>query len=66
MAVDAKKLAAAIVAKSKNEGAEDDSAPSFYEVAAGNIISAVKSGDAKALASSLREFSAVGADASES
>lgn len=65
MALDAKKLAAAIVAKSKDEGAEE-SAPSFYEVAAGNIISAVKTGDAKALASSLREFSSLESDAGDS
>lgn len=57
--IDAKALARAIVAKKKPNGKAETSESDGDDrltAAAGNILSASKSGDSSALASSLKEF----------
>ena len=60
MSLDPKQIAKAVLAGGKKplngSGDSEEDGDSELEVAAGNIISASKSGDNSALASSLKEF----------
>jgi len=59
MIPDAKQIAKAIVGAKQPDGSGNGSARDDLEAAAGNILSASKSGDSKELASSLKEFMAL-------